>query len=101
MPKRVAVYVRVSTDTQNTAAQRQEPEAWAERELSHATVTSLARLGRSASVSADRVFGHEASPPDFTRRTELPTIGEPIHNNAGCIAPFPSNNSARTEISCR
>ena len=31
MSKRVAVYVRVSTDAQNTAAQRQELEAWAER----------------------------------------------------------------------
>lgn len=30
-PKRVAIYVRVSTDTQNTNAQRQELEAWAER----------------------------------------------------------------------
>jgi DNA invertase Pin-like site-specific DNA recombinase len=30
-PKRVALYVRVSTDAQNTEAQRQELEAWAER----------------------------------------------------------------------
>ena len=30
-PKRVAIYVRVSTDAQNTDAQRQELEAWAER----------------------------------------------------------------------
>jgi len=30
-PKRVAVYVRVSTDAQNTDIQRQELEAWAER----------------------------------------------------------------------
>jgi DNA invertase Pin-like site-specific DNA recombinase len=30
-PKRVAIYVRVSTDAQETATQRQELEAWAER----------------------------------------------------------------------
>ena len=30
-PQRVAIYVRVSTDAQNTDAQRQELEAWADR----------------------------------------------------------------------
>jgi DNA invertase Pin-like site-specific DNA recombinase len=30
-PKRVAIYVRVPTDVQNTSTQRQELEAWAER----------------------------------------------------------------------
>jgi hypothetical protein len=37
-PKRVAIYVRVSTDAQNTDAQRQELEAWAER-AGHTVVT--------------------------------------------------------------
>src|SRR6476620_9018235 len=52
-PKRVAIYVRVSTGTQNTDAQRQELEAWAER-AGHTVVKVYADQGISGAKGRDQ-----------------------------------------------
>jgi len=52
-PKRVAVYVRVSTDAQNTDIQRQELEAWAER-AGHTVVRVYEDQGISGAKGRDQ-----------------------------------------------
>jgi DNA invertase Pin-like site-specific DNA recombinase len=52
-PKRVAIYVRVSTDSQNTAIQRQELEAWAER-AGHTVVKVYEDQGISGAKGRDQ-----------------------------------------------
>src|SRR5215471_2915969 len=52
-PKRVAIYVRVSTDNQNTKNQRQELEAWAER-AGHAVVKVFEDQGISGAKGRDK-----------------------------------------------
>jgi DNA invertase Pin-like site-specific DNA recombinase len=52
-PKRVAIYVRVSTDSQNTANQRQELEAWAER-AGHTVVKVYEDQGISGAKGRDQ-----------------------------------------------
>jgi DNA invertase Pin-like site-specific DNA recombinase len=52
-PKRVAIYVRVSTDAQNTDAQRQELEAWAER-AGHTVVKVYEDTGISGAKGRDQ-----------------------------------------------
>jgi len=51
--KRVAIYVRVSTDAQNTDAQRQELEAWAER-AGHTVVKVYEDQGISGAKGRDQ-----------------------------------------------
>ena len=51
--KRVAIYVRVSTDAQNTDAQRQELEAWAER-AGHTVAKVYADQGISGAKGRDQ-----------------------------------------------
>ena len=51
--KRVALYVRVSTDAQNTDAQRQELEAWAER-AGHTVVRVYEDQGISCAKGRDQ-----------------------------------------------
>ena len=51
--KRVAVYVRVSTDAQNTDAQRQELEAWAKR-AGHTVVKVYEDAGISGAKGRDQ-----------------------------------------------
>jgi DNA invertase Pin-like site-specific DNA recombinase len=51
--KRVAIYVRVSTDTQNTDAQRQELEAWAKR-AGHTVVKVYEDTGISGAKGRDQ-----------------------------------------------
>ena len=52
-PKRVAIYVRVSTDAQNTKTQRQELEAWAER-AGHTVVCVYEDAGISGAKGRDQ-----------------------------------------------
>ena len=52
-PKRVALYVRVSTDAQNTDTQRQELEAWAER-AGHTVVEVYEDQGISGAKGRDQ-----------------------------------------------
>jgi DNA invertase Pin-like site-specific DNA recombinase len=52
-PKRVAIYVRVSTDAQNTSAQRKELEAWAER-AGHTVVHVYEDQGVSGAKGRDQ-----------------------------------------------
>jgi len=52
-PKRVALYVRVSTDAQNTDIQRQELEAWAER-AGHTVVKVYEDQGISGAKGRDQ-----------------------------------------------
>jgi hypothetical protein len=52
-PKRVAIYVRVSTDAQSTIAQRQELEAWAER-AGHTVVCVYEDQGISGAKGRDQ-----------------------------------------------
>src|SRR5215831_7036845 len=52
-PKRVAIYVRVSTDNQNTKSQRQELEAWAER-AGHTVVKVFEDQGISGAKGRDK-----------------------------------------------
>ena len=52
-PKRVAIYVRVSTDAQNTDTQRQELEAWAER-AGHTVVKVYEDQGISGAKGRDQ-----------------------------------------------
>jgi DNA invertase Pin-like site-specific DNA recombinase len=52
-PKHVAIYVRVSADSQNTANQRQELEAWAER-AGHAVVKVYEDQGISGAKGRDQ-----------------------------------------------
>jgi DNA invertase Pin-like site-specific DNA recombinase len=52
-PKRVAIYVRVSTDTQTTDTQRQELEAWAER-AGHTVVRVYEDQGVSGAKGRDQ-----------------------------------------------
>src|SRR5262249_55303675 len=51
--KRVGIYVRVSTDAQNTDAQRQELEAWAER-ASHTVMKVYEDAGVSGAKGRDQ-----------------------------------------------
>jgi DNA invertase Pin-like site-specific DNA recombinase len=52
-PKRVAIYVRVSTDAQNTDAQRQELEVWAKR-AGHTVVKVYEDQGISGAKGRDQ-----------------------------------------------
>src|SRR5262245_52716995 len=52
-PKGVALYLRVSTDAQNTAVQRQELEAWSER-AGHAVVKVYEDQGISGAKGRDQ-----------------------------------------------
>ena len=52
-PKRVAIYVRVSTDAQSTKSQRQELEAWAER-AGHTVVCVYEDQGISGAKGRDQ-----------------------------------------------
>src|SRR5499427_1819091 len=52
-PKRVAVYIRVSTDAQTTDTQRQELEAWAER-AGHTVVRVYEDQGLSGAKGRDQ-----------------------------------------------
>jgi len=52
-PKRVAIYVRVSTDAQNTVSQRKELEAWAER-AGHTVVKVYEDQGISGAKGRDK-----------------------------------------------
>src|SRR6516225_7938303 len=52
-PKRVAIYVRVSTDNQNSKRQRQELEAWAER-AGHTVVKVFEDQGISGAKGRDQ-----------------------------------------------
>jgi DNA invertase Pin-like site-specific DNA recombinase len=52
-PKRVALYVRVSTDAQNTDTQRQELEAWAER-AGHTVIKVYEDQGISGAKGRDQ-----------------------------------------------
>src|SRR6516165_4791350 len=52
-PKRVAIYIRVSTDAQTTDTQRQELEAWAER-AGHAVVKVYEDGGVSGTKGRDQ-----------------------------------------------
>jgi len=52
-PRTVAIYVRVSTDAQNTKSQRQELEAWAER-AGHTVVKVYEDQGVSGAKGRDQ-----------------------------------------------
>jgi len=58
-PKRVAIYVRVSTDNQNTKSQRRELEAWAER-AGHAVVKVYE--DRASAALRDATSAHSLTP---------------------------------------
>jgi DNA invertase Pin-like site-specific DNA recombinase len=66
-PKRVAIYVRVSTDNQNTKSQRQELEAWAER-AGHTVVKVYEDAGISGAKGRDQRPAFEAMLKAAVRR---------------------------------
>jgi len=63
-PKRIAIYVRVSTDEQNTMSQRKELVAWAER-AGHTVVKVYEDQGISGAKGRDKrpAFDALSRPP--------------------------------------
>jgi hypothetical protein len=91
-PKRVAVYVRVSTDEQTTVLQRRELTAWAEVA---ARATSLVRCSACAFLSRSRPrTGIHARPRLGTGQDNRPSEGSLAAAAALSYATNPSAGSA-------